>query len=140
MTLYLVKWEDGTFALVAAEDEDMLTDTLDQLGDPGAASWQVYDGPLWLEFPRLDEGLLRDGDIDPHEIGLGRPAVAETDDGGEFADAVLAAVHPNLAALRERAIHEERGVTRVEFDAAVKADEVCALPGSVFGAGDGMEH
>ena len=140
MTLYLVKWDDGTFALVAAEDDQTLVVTLDQLGDPGAASWQVWDGPLWLEFPRIDEGVPPEGDIDPFEISLGRPTVAVTDDGGEFADAVLAAIHPTLAALRERAMHEERPVTRAEFEAAVKADEDCALPGSVFGEAEGPDH
>ena len=140
MTLYLVKWDDGTFALVAAEDDEALVDTLDQLADPGAASWQVWDGPLWLEFRRIDEGVPPEGDLDPHEIALGRPTVAETDDGGAFADAVLAAVHPNLAALRERAMHEERAITRGEFEAAVKADEDCALLGSVFGEAEGPDH
>lgn len=140
MTLFLVKWDDGTFALVNVEDEVALIDTLDQLGDPGAATWRVYDGPLWLEFPRIYESLPKDGDLDPDDIGIGRPSVADTDYGGAFADAVLGAVQPSLAALRERAIHEERAISRSEFEAAVQADQGCALPGTVYGEADWPEH
>jgi hypothetical protein len=137
--LYLVKWNDGTFAIVAAEDDDALVDTLDQLGDPGGASWQVYDGPLWLEFPRIDSDIPPSEEIDPFTIGIGRPSAAETDDGGEFVNAVLEAIHPELAALRAKAIHEERPITRSEFDKAVKADEGWALPGSVYDSADDGE-
>ena len=137
--LYLVKWDDGTFAIVAAEDDRALVYTLDQLGDPGAASWQVYDGPLWLEFPRIGDGFPTEGDIDPHQIGLGKAELPATDDAGDFENAVLTAVYPTLAELRERASREEREITRAEFDAAIKADEAWALPGSVFGSADDGE-
>lgn len=140
MPLYLVKWDDGSFALVSAEDDDALVFTLDQLADPGAASWQVWDGPLWLEFPRIGADLPPDAEVDPFELGLGRPSVAETDEGAAFADAVLAAVHPNLAALREKAMHEERAISSADLDAAVKADLGYALPGSVFGEDEGPEQ
>ena len=140
MLLYLVKWADGTFALVAAPDERALMDSLDQQGDPGGASWQRYDGPLWLEFPRVDAGLPPEGDIDPCRIGLGRPSVAGTDDGSAFADAVLAAVHPRLAALRERAMEQDRVNDRAELVAAVRADLDFALPGMVYGQAEGPEN
>jgi len=140
MTLYLVKWDDGTFALVAAENDEALIVTLDQLGDPSGASWQVYEGPLWLEFPEISPVQPAEGDIDPFRLDLGKAELPATDDAGEFADAVLAAVHPNLAALRERAIHEERLITRAEFDQAVKADEDWALPGTVYGSADGPDN
>lgn len=140
MPLYLVKWADGTFALVTAEDDDDLVITLDQLDDPSDASWQVYDGPLWLEFPAISPRLEAEGSIDPHQIDLGTAELPDTDDASEFAEAVLAAVHPNLAALRKRAIHEEREISRAEFDEAVQADEGWALPGTVYGVADGPEH
>jgi hypothetical protein len=140
MTLYLVKWDDGTFALVSANDDEEFVDTLDQLGDPAGASWQVYEGPLWLEFPRIETGLPQEGDIDPFEVGIGKGSVAETDDGGEFAEAVLSAIHPYVSALRDLAIQEERSITRAELDAALKADEGCALPLSVYGTPDGEEQ
>jgi len=138
--LYLVKWEDGTFALVAAEDDESLVCILDQLSDPTAASWQVYDGPLWLEFPRIDADLPSTGDLEPHSIGIGRPSAAETDDGAAFVDEVLDAVHPGVAALRQRAMEEDRLISREELARAVKADDACALPFSVFGVPDGTEH
>ncbi len=140
MTLYLVKWDDGSFALVTAEDDDALFYTLDQLGDPGAASWQVYDGPLWLEFPPLEKSTPLNGHIDPFHLDLGRATVPDTDDGGEFTDAVLTAVHPKLSALRRQAMDDERPITRGEFDQAVKADGDWALPGSVFGSAGGPSH
>ncbi len=140
MTLYLVKWDDGSFALVSAEDDDALFYTLDQLGDPGAASWQVYDGPLWLEFPPLEKSMAPKGHIDPFDLDLGRAAVPDTDDGSEFTDAVLTAVHPKLSALRRQAMDDERPITRAEFDQAVTADRDWALPGSVFGSAGGTSH
>lgn len=141
MQLYLVKWSDGSFALIRAADEDDLVDTLDQLADPAAASWQVYDGPLWLEFPPLREALSGENAVAPHEIGIGSPHVAETDDGEEFTEAVLSAIHPNLLALRDRAFDEDRLVSRAEANEALAADDACALPGSVYGAsGDDVEH
>ena len=140
MTLFLVKWDDGTFALVSATGEDDLIDTLDQLGDPGAASWQEYDGPLWLEFPRVDEELPAEREVQPYEIGLGRPVVAATEDGGEFVDAVLGAIHPNVAALRDRAIHQDRPISREELEKALKVDRDFALPGSIYGKAEGPQH
>ena len=131
MTVYLVKWEDGTFALVAAVDEDDLIDRLDQLADPGVATWQEYEGPLWLEFPRVT--VPAEGDVGPEEIRLPAPSAAETDDGFEMTEAILAAVHPNLKALQARAFEEDRAISRDELDAALAADEGCGLAGSGFG-------
>lgn len=106
---------------------------------PGAASWQEYDGPLWLEFPRIDPGPA-DGEVDPFEIGLGAGEVAATEYGDDFETALVAALHPNVAALRERAIAEERAITGVELAAAVEADLGCGLPGSVMRPPEGPGH
>lgn len=65
MPLCLAKRGRGSFALVSAEDEVELVDLLDQLADPGAESWQGWDGPVWLEVPRLAEGLPPEAEIDP---------------------------------------------------------------------------
>lgn len=140
MQLYLVKWADGSFALVTAEDERALVDTLDQLGDPGAASWQPFNGALWLEFPTVGAELPTEGDIDPLQVQLGRPSVAETDHGSDFGEAVLAAVHPTLAALRERALAQDRWIGRAELDAALRADLDFALPGTIYGRDEGPDH
>ena len=138
MTLYLVKWQDGTSALIRAEDADHLTYLLDQLADPGIASWQVYDGPLWLEFPRIGEELpTSEDEIDPFAIDLGSAKVAETDWGGDFQREMLRLLHPTVAALRDRAGAEERPVPRAELDAAVEADLAWGLAGSVFGEPEG---
>ncbi len=139
MQLYLVKWVDGTSALISAADEAELIELLDELADPGAASWQVYDGPVWLEFPRIDAGLP-DGDVDPFQLEVGAATVAETDCGGAFERALVDALHPNVAALRERAITEERSITRAELTAAVEADLGCELPGSPFRPPPGPAH
>lgn len=139
MTLYLVKWVDGTSALISAADEEDLVELLDELADPGAASWQEYEGPVWLEFPRIDAGLP-DGDVDPFQLEVGAATVAETDCGGEFERALVDALHPNVAGLRERAISEARSITRAELTAAVEADLGCELPGSQFRPPPGPAH
>lgn len=54
--LWLVRWEDGTCAIIAAADELELASLLDQQGDPNAAKWKPYKGPLWVEFaPKRSE-------------------------------------------------------------------------------------
>ena len=44
------------------------------------------------------------------------------------------------AALRERAISEERNITRAELTTAVEADLGCELPGSPFRPAPGPAH
>lgn len=135
MTLYLVKWDDGSSALISAHGEDDLVDILDQLADPAAASWQAYEGPLWLEFPPIaapDSAL----DVDPDAIELDRPSIAETDHGLAFEEGLLVALHPHVAALREGA----RPIPRAAWEAAVEADLACALPGSIYGTSRGPDH
>lgn len=53
---------------------------------------------------------------------------------------MLAAVHPQLAALRERAMEQDRVIDRAELDAAVRADLDSALPGMVYGQAEGPEN
>ncbi len=137
MTLYLVKWQDGSSALIQAEDDDHLTDFLDQLADPGIASWQIYDGPLWLEFPKMEQGLADDVDVDPVELGLGLAEVAETDWGYDFELQMLRLLHPTVAALRERADSDER-IPRAEALRAIEADLGFGLAGSIDGEPEGL--
>jgi hypothetical protein len=54
MPLYLVRWPGLEASIVRANDEEHLTDILDEVGDPGAASWDEYDGPLWVD---VDVGI-----------------------------------------------------------------------------------
>ncbi len=129
--LYLIKWDDGTSALVTANDEDELAVVLDQLADPFAASWEEYDGPLWLEFPRIEEGLPA-GDVDPDSLRERRPQLPDTDHAEEFVERWMAAVQPELSMLRDAAFMENRAIPRAAFDEAVAADLGWALPGSLM--------
>lgn len=136
MTLYLVKWSDGSSALITAEDEDHLVLLLDQLDDPGEASWIEYDGPLWLEFPAPTEGLP-EGDVNPYEIPWLSGAPAETDWGLDFVEAVRTKLHPELDKLCRAAQQAEHLILRPDFEQAAEADLVWGLPGSIFGSSDG---
>lgn len=51
MPLYLVRWGTALRAsLVSARDADELIDVLDQEDDPGSCTYQVYRGPVWIDF------------------------------------------------------------------------------------------
>ena len=71
----MVKWADGTAALIRAMNDGDLIELLDEVGDPSAAGWRTSDGPLWLEFPKIDSALP-DGDISPYDLSIGRPEAA----------------------------------------------------------------
>jgi hypothetical protein len=139
MTLYLVKWNDGSSAIVTAEDEDHLFDVLDQLGNPHEASWVEYDGPLWLEFDRVDADIP-DGDVDPLEEPWLRARTPGTDWADEFERAIRPLLHPEYEKVREAALDEERLIPRADLDAAVEADLVWALPGSTMGTAGGQDN
>lgn len=48
--LYIVRWANLSASLVRAHDEDHLQQLLDEIGDPGVAIWEEYEGPVWIEF------------------------------------------------------------------------------------------
>ena len=50
MPLYLVRWPLLKASIIRARDETELVDKLDEVGDPGGCTWQVYRGPLWIDF------------------------------------------------------------------------------------------
>ncbi len=50
MPIYLVRWPNLSAALVRARDDDDLVTRLDELDDPSFCTWQLYTGPLWVEF------------------------------------------------------------------------------------------
>ncbi len=136
MTLYLVKWQDGSSALIQAEDDDHLGYLLDELADPAAASWQVYDGPLWLEFPKMERALPEEGGVHPSQLELGPAEVAETDWGYDFEQEMLRLLHPTVAALRDRSDDEQK-LDRAEVLGAIESDLGFGLAGSIFGGPDG---
>jgi hypothetical protein len=58
MPLYLVRWPQLEASLVYADDEDHLTDILDEVESPTVASWTEYNGPLWIDF-KVGLGVIR---------------------------------------------------------------------------------
>ena len=108
--VYLVRWPNLSACLVRAHDEHHLKHMLDELADPGSCKWQIYDGPIWVEFDlpvtvghrdansespasrtdlQLDhvEALLKDD----YEL---TPSIPGCDTGGEMHDAILGAAFP----------------------------------------------
>lgn len=50
MPIYMVRWPELTVSLVSASDEKELRDRLDEVADPGGCTWEIYEGPLWVDF------------------------------------------------------------------------------------------
>lgn len=50
MPIYLVRWASFTASLVRARNEAELLDILDQEADPGGCTYEVYRGPLFIDF------------------------------------------------------------------------------------------
>ena len=50
MPLYLVRWPTLAASLVRAPDEGELLDILDEAADPGGCTYEVYRGPVWIDF------------------------------------------------------------------------------------------
>ena len=104
MPLYLVRWPNISASIVHAEDEDELCMILDELGDPGAAMWEEYEGPLWVEFnPKWRERESGGFEIDDSEFceetGYGevlRASVAETDTGEQMYRELTKRLFPHL--------------------------------------------
>ena len=52
--IYIVRWANRSASIVRARNEEHLEQLLDEVGDPGAALWEEYDGPLWARCrPRI---------------------------------------------------------------------------------------
>src|SRR4051812_25989076 len=50
MPLYLVRWPSLTATLIRAGSEAELMDVIDEVGTPGVCTWNVYRGPLMIDF------------------------------------------------------------------------------------------
>ena len=115
MPLYLVRWPTLTASLVQADDEDELLDILDQDDDPGGCTWEVYSGPLWIDFElpfkigdRTAEGCVPTdpsdftveptsdfgGELDPDMVHVTTPLCDEVSD---MKQEVLRGAFPHLA-------------------------------------------
>lgn len=111
MPLYIVRWANLSASLLRADDEGHLQRLLDEIGDPGAAIWEEYDGPVWIEFEpkrrETDEGdfeIVDDFDAETSPWDILRPKVAATDTCMEMYWAMLERLFPHLeVVLRETA-------------------------------------
>lgn len=135
MPIYLVRWPEMRVSLIQAEDSDELVYLLDEAGDPGGCSWEVYDGPLWFDLKLPVDVRVRGGigdkpvseadiEVDTGEL-VSEPwwmdaAVGDSDTGSEMLGAIRSSVFPNLHAVLEATEGED--VDRRELETAVRRD------------------
>jgi hypothetical protein len=62
MPIYLVRWPNLDVSMVRARNEEALIETLHEISDPGACSWKVYQGPIWVDFRYPVELCTPDGE------------------------------------------------------------------------------
>src|SRR5256712_11198212 len=74
MSIYLVRWPDLSASLVQADGEEHLLDILDQVGNPDDCEWNIYDGPLFIDFRLPVEWSIQDDlrgtPVSPQQIVL----------------------------------------------------------------------
>lgn len=135
MPLYLVRWPGLEASIVRADDEDHLTDILDEVASPTEATWSEYDGPLWVDVKLgitlagdEEEGWRLEGveeaAADP-TLGIALTNPDDCDTAGEMFDAVFAKAFPNLAGLLESAADEsscDEGLDPKKVGAAAAMD------------------
>ena len=120
MPIYLVRWPDLSASLVQADAEDHLLDILDQVGNPDDCEWNIYEGPLFIDFRLPMEWSIQDDrrgtPVSPQQVvlsDLGRIAngnvvealqvfLADADDGYETGEEVLRLAFPTLHAAMEK--------------------------------------
>ncbi len=71
MPLYLVRWPGLEASLIRASSEEHLIDVIDEVGDPGACTWEIYRGPLWINFSLPAKYKVRKsttGRIEPADV------------------------------------------------------------------------
>jgi hypothetical protein len=115
MPLYLVRWPSLVASIVHADDEEHLSDVLDEVASPDEALWVEYRGPLWVDVAlgiRAEEQDGQwslegaDGAASAPVLGA-RVEAAESDASSEMFHTVLAKAFPHLYRLIEDA--EEEG-------------------------------
>ena len=146
MPLYLVRWPTLAASLVRAQDEDELLDILDEAADPGGCTYEVYRGPVWIDFDvpfgvrdHTPEGTVPtapsdfvfeptpdfDGVVDGDLLTVRAP---ETDTADEMRDEVLRGAFPELAEfidgleLPEAGEVEGATSTATELEAALRGE------------------
>src|SRR5206468_4403572 len=116
MSIYLVRWPDLSASLVQADGEEHLLDILDQVGNPDDCEWNIYEGPLFIDFRLPVEWSIRDDrrgtPVAPQQVVLAdvgglatgnaveslQLCLADADDGYETGAEVLRLAFPKLHA------------------------------------------
>ncbi len=115
MPLYLVRWPTLVASIVRADDEDHLTDILDEVASPGDAVWTEYHGPLWVDVPLGIEARFEDDDwtLEGVEAAAKEPLLGAkldregSDTSSEMFDAILGMAFPHLFELIEGQVEDE---------------------------------
>src|SRR5438128_830280 len=120
MPIYLVRWPDLSASMVQADGEEHILDILDQVGNPDDCEWNIYEGPLFIDFRLPVEWSIQDargGTLDaPQQVILAdvgglatgnaveslQLCLADADDGYETGAEVLRLAFPKLHAAMER--------------------------------------
>jgi hypothetical protein len=80
MPLYLVRWPSLAASLVRAENENELLAILDEAADPGGCTYEIYRGPVWIDFdvPFEVRDCSPEGIVptDPSDFVVERPSPA----------------------------------------------------------------
>jgi hypothetical protein len=131
--LYIVRWQNVSAALIQAQDEDDLLDTLDEMSSPAGCRWEEYTGPVHIEFDlpitfaeRKPGRSLADLSITalPKAFfeGAGMWAmdisIPGTDTGANFMSAIAEFAFPNL----EKALGSEEYPAEKKLKAAAVKD------------------
>jgi hypothetical protein len=111
MRLYLVRWPTLVASIVRADDEDHLTDILDEVASPSDAVWTEYEGPLWVDMKlgidaQHDSGEWRLSGVEEasRRFDLGAElGFEQSDTSADMFESVLAMAFPHLAEVLERA-------------------------------------
>ena len=138
MPIYLVRWPDLSASLVQAGGEDHLLDILDQVGNPDDCEWNIYDGPLFIDFRLPVEWSIPDDrrgtPLAPSQVVLSdvnritsgdvvealQVCLADADDGYETGAEILRLAFPKLHAAIEGS--HEGGESRDPEEALPEAE------------------
>ncbi|WP_428266005.1 hypothetical protein [Haliangium sp.] len=136
MPIYIVRWPDLSGAIVRAEDEDVLIDTLDEIANPDGCVWEEYHGPLFIDFKlaakvEIEPPPTGDRPLDPDKVrvtDIERLAAreefltwstADSDTGSELLETITRFAFPETAKLYWG---EEEGIDRDALERAVTKD------------------
>jgi hypothetical protein len=130
MPLYLVRWPALVASIVRADDEDHLTDILDEVASPSEAVWTEYDGPLWVDVAvgidansDGDEWKLDGVEEAARDLRLGLKLRGEEGEtAADMMDSVVALAFPHLAALLEEREDREGDLEAEEVRSAAMMD------------------